>query len=82
MLLNVDMIVRKWKGISKYESKHNKFEEYKNCLDGEEYQTECNNSILCSINHEMYLQELKKMTLFLFDDKRCYINETGSKPWE
>ena len=28
----------------------------------------------------MHLQE-KKSTLSLFDDKRCYINETESIPW-
>ena len=32
-----------------------------------------------SINLEMYLQEVKKSTLSLFDDKRCYINETEKK---
>ena len=30
----------------------------------------------------MYLQKIKKSTLSLFDDKRCYKNETESKPWE
>ena len=29
---------------------------------------------LRSINHEMYLQEIKKSTLSYFDDKRCYEN--------
>ena len=33
----------KLKGISKSQSKPIKFEEYKNCLDGKEYQRECNN---------------------------------------
>ena len=46
----------KLKGVCKSQSKHFKFEEYKNCLDGKEYQKECNNYILRSINHEMYLQ--------------------------
>ena len=50
----------KLKGISKSQSKHIKLEEYKNCLDGKEYQKECNNYILRSINHEMRLQEVKK----------------------
>ena len=62
-------------------SKHIKFEEYYNCLFGEEYQKECNNYILRSINHEMVLQEVKKSTLSIIDDKRCYINETESMPW-
>ena len=29
----------------------------------------------------MHLQEVKKSTLTIFDDKRCYINETESIPW-
>ena len=46
----------KIKGVSKSESKNNKFEEYKNCLDGEEYQRKCNKYILRSFNQEIYLQ--------------------------
>ena len=49
----------KLKGVSKTQSKHIKFEEHKKCLDGEEYQRECNNYIIRSINHEMHLQEVK-----------------------
>ena len=70
----------KLKGISKSQSKHFKFEEYKKCLDGEEHQRECNNYIIRSINHEMHLQEVKKSILPIFDDKRCYINNIESKP--
>ena len=51
----------KLKGISKSQSKNIKFEEYKKCLDGEEYQQECDNYIIRSINHEMVLQEVKKI---------------------
>ena len=29
----------------------------------------------------MYLQRVKESTLSLFDDKRCYKNETERKPW-
>ena len=29
----------------------------------------------------MHLQEIKKSTLSIFDDKRCYTIETESKPW-
>ena len=36
----------KLKGISKSQSKNIEFEEYKKCLDSEEYQEECNNFIL------------------------------------
>ena len=60
----------KRKGISKSQSKHIKFEEYYNCLFGKEYQKECDNYIIRSINHEMVLQKVKKSTLSIFDDKR------------
>ena len=71
----------KIKGISKSQSKHIKFEEYYNCLFGREYQKECKNCIIRSINHEMVLQEVKKSTLSIFDDTRCYLNIIESKPW-
>ena len=75
------IIKNKLEGISKSESKHIIFEEYKKCLDGKEYQRECNNYIIKSINHEMVLEEVKKSTLSIFDDKRCYINNIESIPW-
>ena len=62
----------KLKGVSKSHSKIIKFEEYKKCLDGKKYQRECNNYIMRSINHKMVLQEVKKSTLSIFDDKRCF----------
>ena len=71
----------KIKGYSKSQSKHIKFEEYYNCLFGGKYQKACDNYIIRSLNHEMYLQKARKSTLSLFDDKRCYINETESIPW-
>ena len=71
----------KLKGISKSQSKNIRFEEYKKYLDGEEYHSECINYILHSINHEMHLQEIKNSTKSIFDDKRCYIIEIESKPW-
>ena len=71
----------KIKGISKTYSKHIKFAEYYNCLFGKDFKKECNNYIIRSINHEMILQEVKKSTLSIFDDKRCYLNETESLPW-
>ena len=54
------------KGTCKSQSKHIKFEEYKKGLDGEEYQKECNNYIFRSINHEMHLQEIKKIDFIYF----------------
>ena len=71
----------KLKGISKSYSKNIKFDEYYNCLFGNEYQRECDNYILRAINHDMVLQKVKKSTLSIFDDKRCYINNIESKPW-
>ena len=71
----------KIKGVSKSYSKNTKFEEFKKCLDGEKYQEECENYILRSVNHEMYLQKIKKSSLSIFDDKRCFINGTKSIPW-
>ena len=79
---NEDENKNKMKGISKSQSKNIKFEEYYNCLLGGEYQRECNNYIIRSINHEMVLQEVKKSTLSLFDHKRCYINNIKSIPWD
>ena len=69
------------KGIPKSQSKNIKFEEYKKCLDGENFQSECDNYVPRSINHEMHLQEIKKSTLSIFDDKRCYILNIESKLW-
>ena len=72
---------KKLKRISKSQSKHIKFEEYQKRLDGEEYQRQSNNYIIRSIILEMHLQEVKISTLSFFDDKRCYINNIESKPW-
>ena len=55
----------KIKGISRSQPNFYKFEEYKKCLDGEDYHSDCNNYILRSINHDMHLQEIKKSTLLL-----------------
>ena len=70
----------KLKGISKSQSKHIIIGKYKKCLDGEEYQKEGNNYIVRSINHEVHLQEVKKTTLSIFDDKRCYMKNFESIP--
>ena len=49
----------KLKGISKSQSKHIKFQEYKKCLDSEAYRKECDKYIMRSINNELYLQLLQ-----------------------
>ena len=69
------------KGISKAQSKNIKFEEYKICLDGEELENECINYILKSSNHDMYMQGIKKTALSVFDDKRNYLDNIESIPW-
>ena len=71
----------KLKGVSKSQSKNLKFEEYKKCLDGEEYLRECDNYVIRSINHGMFLQKVKISTLSIFDDKRWYTNNIESIPW-
>ena len=71
----------KLKVFCKSQSKHTKFEEYKKSLDGREHQRECNIYIIISINHEMHLEEVKKTTLSIFDDKRSYINNIESIHW-
>ena len=71
----------KLKVISKSQSKNIKFVEYKICLDGEELENECVNYILKSINHDMYMQGIKKTTLSVFDDKRNYLDNITSIPW-
>ena len=52
------------KGVTKSYSKYIKLEDYKQCLDGEKNQEECENYILRSLYHEMYLQ--KKNLHYLF----------------
>ena len=71
----------KLKGISKSYSKNFKFDGYENCLNGEENQQKCDIYIIRSLNHEMYLQLVQQSTLSIFDDKRCYINNIKSIPW-
>ena len=50
----------KLKGVSKSQPKNIKFEDYYSSLFGGEYQKEGDNHLLLSINHEMYLQEVKQ----------------------
>ena len=59
------------KGISLSQPKYIKFEEYKKCLDGNDYKKECDNCNIRSLNHELYFQRVLKSTLSPFDDKRC-----------
>ena len=70
----------KLKDISESQSKNVKFEEYYNCLFGEDYRNECDNYVIRSINHDTYLQKVRKNTPSTFDGKRCYKNEIESMP--
>ena len=58
------------KGITRAQAKNIKFEEYYNCLFGKEYQKSCDNYLIRSINHDMYLQKVEKKSLSAFDEKR------------
>ena len=69
------------KGISKAQSKNIEFVEYKISLDGEELENECVNYILRSINHDLNMQGFKKTALSVFDDKRNYLDNIKSQPW-
>ena len=74
-------IKNKLKGVSKSQTKHIKFEEYYNCLFGGDYQKDCDNYIICSINHEMDLPEVTKSTLSVFRDKRNFLSNFKSLSW-
>ena len=78
-VLNGYCILCGLEGVLSY-SKNYKFDEYKKCLDEEEYQQEYDNYLFRSRNHEMYLQRVRKSTLSQFDDKRCYKNKNESIP--
>ena len=71
----------KLKGFFKSQSRNIKFEEYYNCLFGGKHQQECDNYLIPSLNHKIYLQRVTKCTPSLFADKRFYINKTESIPW-
>ena len=71
----------KLKGIPKNQPKNIKFAEYKFFSKGMEYQKDCENFISRSVNQEMYLKEIKKSTLSIFDDKRCCLKNIEGIPW-
>ena len=69
------------KGVFKSQWKHFKFEVYKKCPDANDYKLKCDNFIIRSMNHEMYLQRLFKSTLSPFDDKCCYEDKIEINHW-
>ena len=52
----------KIKGITKSQAKNIKFEEYYNCSFEKENQKSCDNYLIRSIIHDMYLQKVEKKT--------------------
>ena len=72
----------KLKGITKTQTKNIKFEEYYNCLFGNDYKKECDNFVIRALNHDIYLQKVTKNSLSAFDEKRKYINNIESIPWD
>ena len=55
----------KLKRSAKSQSKNFKIDEFKKCLHGKGYKN-CDNYLICSIYHEMYLQKLTKDSLSPF----------------
>ena len=45
------------------------------------FRSECDNFFLRSIDQEMFLHKIRKSLLSIYDDKRCYLNEIESEPW-
>ena len=69
------------KSISTPQSKTIKFEEHYSCFFGGKYQKVCDNYVIRSINCDKHLQKVRKPTLSPFNEKRWYIGETESTPW-
>ena len=46
------------------------------------YQQICDNYIIRSLNHEIYLQRVQKSTLSQFGEANCYECNNESKPWK
>ena len=61
------------KDVLKSKSKKLKFEEYHNCLYGKEYRKECDNFLVRSINHDMFLQLVCKNTLSPFESMKVIL---------
>ena len=72
----------KLKGITKTQTNNIKFEEYYNCLFGNDYKKECDNFVIRALNHEIYMQKVTKNSLSAFDEKRKYINNIEGIPWD
>ena len=56
---------KKFKGISKSQTKNIKFKEYYMCLFGGDYQKECENFIIKSINHDFFFKRYLRIHYLL-----------------
>ena len=71
----------KFKGIVKGYKREISFEQYYNCLMNQTYNQTCTQYCIRNHDHGMYLQQITKKSLSVFDDKRKYINNIQSMPW-
>ena len=78
----LDGYENKIKGIVKGYKKEILFDQYYKCLMNQTYNKTCKQFCIRSHDHNMYLQQITKKPLSPFDDKRKYINNIQSIPWE
>ena len=78
----LDGYENKFKGIVKGYKKEISFDQYYKCLMNQTYNNTCKQFCIRSHDHEMFLQQITKKSLSPFDDKRKYINNIQSIPWE
>ena len=72
----------KLKGIVKGYKKKISFDQYYKCLMNQTYDKTSKQFCIRSHDHNMFLQQITKNLLSPFDDKRKYINNIQSIPWE
>ena len=72
----------KLKGIVKGYKKKISFDQYYKCLMNQTYNKNCKQFCIRSHDHNMFLQQITKKSLSTFDDKRKFINNIQSIPWE
>ena len=77
----LDDYENKFKGIVKGYKKEISFDQYYKCLKNETYNKTCKQFCIRSHDHNMFLQQITKKSLSVFDDKRKYINNIQSIPW-
>ena len=81
-ITQLDGYENKFKGIVKGYKKEISFDQYYKCLKNETYNKTCKQFCIRNHDHNMFLQQITKKSLSPFDDKRKYINNIQSIPWE